>query len=172
MTVSVDTTGLASLIPSIYSAGKRLMDDAMLAFLSSSAVTKKLVVKLLRNIALLSLQSSFDNLIDFFEASSVVEETIEYGLQSLEDRDTPVRFAASKALSMIVLRLDPEMGHEVVQAVLDSFNEDMPARRSERPDFGAANALRWHGLTLTLAHALFRRSASPQQDFERFVIGT
>ncbi|KAI4756293.1 hypothetical protein E4T52_11608 [Aureobasidium sp. EXF-3400] len=163
MTVSVDTTGIASLIPSIYSAGKRLMDDAMLAFLSSSAVTKKLVVKLLRNVALLSLQSSFDNLVDFFEASSVVEETIEYGLQSLEDRDTPVRFAASKALSMIVLRLDPEMGHEVVQAVLDSFNEDMPARRSERPDFGAANALRWHGLTLTLAHALFRRSASPQQ---------
>lgn len=162
MTVSVDTPGLASLIPSIYSAGQRLMDDAMLAFLSSSAVTKKLVVKLLRNVALLSLQSSFENLVDFCEVSGVLEETIEYCLQSLEDRDTPVRCAASKALSMIVLRLDPEMGHEVVQAVLDSFKEDMP-RSSAKPDFGAANALRWHGLTLTLAHALFRRSASPQQ---------
>jgi hypothetical protein len=162
MTVSVDTPGLATLIPSIYSAGQRLMDDAMLAFLSSSAVTKKLVIKLLRNVALLSLQSSFDNLVDFFETSGVLEETIEYCLQSLEDRDTPVRFASSKALSLIVLRLDPEMGHEVVQAVLDSFQEDMP-RSSARPDFGAANALRWHGLTLTLAHALFRRSASPQQ---------
>ena len=162
MTVSVDTPGLASLIPSIYSAGQRLMDDAMLAFLSSSAVTKKLVVKLLRNVALLSLQSSFEILVDFFEDSGVLEETIEYCLQSLEDRDTPVRFAASKALSLIVLRLDPEMGHEVVQAVLDSFKEDMP-RSSAKPDFGAANALRWHGLTLTLAHALFRRSASPQQ---------
>jgi hypothetical protein len=162
MTVSVDTPGLATLIPSIYSAGQRLMDDAMLAFLSSSAVTKKLVIKLLRNVALLSLQSSFENLVDFFETSGVLEETIEYCLQSLEDRDTPVRFAASKALSMIVLRLDPEMGHEVVQAVLDSFQEDMP-RSSAKPDFGAANALRWHGLTLTLAHALFRRSASPQQ---------
>ncbi|KAG9898678.1 cytochrome P450, partial [Aureobasidium melanogenum] len=42
------------------------------------------------------------------------------------------------------------------------FKEDMP-KSSSKPDFGAANALRWHGLTLTLAHALFRRSASPQQ---------
>jgi hypothetical protein len=162
MTASIDTPGLATLVPSIYSAGQRLMDDTILAFLSSSAVTKKLVVKLLRNVALLSLKSSFDSLVDFFEASGVLEETIEYCLQSLEDRDTPVRFAASKALSMIVLRLDPEMGHEVVQAVLDSFKEDMP-RSSAKPDFGAVNALRWHGLTLTLAHALFRRSASPQQ---------
>ncbi|KAH0174553.1 cell morphogenesis protein-like protein, partial [Aureobasidium melanogenum] len=162
MTVSVDTPEVASLMPSIYSVGQRLMDDAMLAFLSSSAVTKKLVVKLLRNVALLSLQCSFDGLIGFFEASNVLEETIEYCLQSLEDRDTPVRFAASKALSMIILRLDPEMGHEVIQAVLESFKEDMP-KSSSKPDFGAANALRWHGLTLTLAHGLFRRSASPQQ---------
>ncbi|KAI4738824.1 hypothetical protein E4T50_10722 [Aureobasidium sp. EXF-12298] len=162
MTVSVDTPEVASLMPSIYSVGQRLMDDAMLAFLSSSAVTKKLVVKLLRNVALLSLQCSFDGLIGFFEASNVLEETIEYCLQSLEDRDTPVRFAASKALSMIILRLDPEMGYEVIQAVLESFKEDMP-KSSSKPDFGAANALRWHGLTLTLAHALFRRSASPQQ---------
>lgn len=162
MTVSIDTPEVARLMPSVYSIGRKLTEDAMFAFLSSSAVTKKLVVKLLRNVALLSLQSSFDSLIDFFETSGVLEETIEYCLQSLEDRDTPVRFAASKALSMIVLRLDPEMGHEVIQAVLESFKEDMPKSSSE-PDFGAANALRWHGLTLTLAHALFRRSASPQQ---------
>ncbi|KAI5276405.1 hypothetical protein E4T47_00731 [Aureobasidium subglaciale] len=162
MTVSVDTQKVANLVPSIYSAGQRLMDDAMLAFLSSSAVTKKLVVKLLRNIALLSLKHSFDRLDDFFESSGVLEGTIEYCLQALEDRDTPVRFASSKALSMIVLRLDPDMGHEVVQAVLESFKEDMP-RSSSEPDFGAVNALRWHGLTLTLAHALFRRSASPHQ---------
>ncbi|KAI5201642.1 hypothetical protein E4T39_05140 [Aureobasidium subglaciale] len=162
MTVLVDTQQVAELIPSIYSAGQRLMDDAMLAFLSSSAVTKKLVVKLLRNIALLSLKHSFDRLDTFFESSGVLEGTIEYCLQALEDRDTPVRFASSKALSMIVLRLDPDMGHEVVQAVLESFKEDMP-KSSSGPDFGAANALRWHGLTLTLAHALFRRSASPHQ---------
>lgn len=162
MTVSVDSNEIASLIPSIYSAGQRLMDDAMLAFIGSSAVAKKLVVKLLRNIALLSLQSPFDSLVDFFESTSVLEETIQYCLQSLEDRDTPVRFAASKALSMIILRLDTEMGLEVVQAVLESFKEDIPLS-SSTPDFGAANPLRWHGLALTLAHILFRRSASPQQ---------
>ncbi|CAD0017199.1 unnamed protein product, partial [Aureobasidium pullulans] len=162
LSTDLNSTWEKSLIPAIYSAGQRLMDDAMLAFLSSSAVTKKLVVKLLRNIALLSLKASFDRLVNFFETYGVLEETIEYCLQSLDDRDTPVRFAASKALSMIILHLDPEMGHEVVQAVLESFKEDMPQSTSE-PDFGAANALRWHGLTLTLAHALFRRSASTQQ---------
>ena len=49
-----------------------------------------------------------------------------------------------------------------MQAILDSMKEDMP-RSFADTDFSTVDALRWHGLTLTLAHALFRRSASPAQ---------
>lgn len=162
MTVTPDSLETSGLIPSIYAAGKKLMDDALFAFLKSSAVTKKLVIKLFRNVALLSLQPTSGALEGFFGANDVLEDTIDYLLQSLGDRDTPVRFAASKALSLIILRLDPDFAHEVVQAVLDSMKEDMPRSLLET-DFSTVDPLRWHGLTLTLAHALFRRSASPAQ---------
>lgn len=162
MTVSPDTQEMSSLIPSIYVAVQNLMGDAMFAFLSSSAVTKKLVIKLFRNVALLSLQPTSGVLGQFFDTTGVLEDTIDYLLQSLGDRDTPVRFAASKALSMIILRLEPALSHEVVQAVLDIMKDDMP-RSFVESDFSTVDPLRWHGLTLTLAHALFRRSASPAQ---------
>ncbi|KAF1348011.1 armadillo-type protein [Delphinella strobiligena] len=162
MTMSPDTQEMSSLVPSIYLAVQNLMGDAMFAFLSSSAVTKKLVIKLFRNVALLSLQPASGVLGQFLETIGVLEDTIDYLLQSLGDRDTPVRFAASKALSMIILRLEPALSHEVVQAVLDIMKDDVP-RSSVGSDFSTVDPLRWHGLTLTLAHALFRRSASPAQ---------
>lgn len=162
MTVISDSRETSALIPAIYSAGRELVGNAMFAFLTSSAVTKKLTVKLFRNVALLSLQSASGTLVSFFETTSVLEDTIDYLLQTLGDRDTPVRFAASKALSLIILRLDPAFSHEVVQAVLDTMKEDMP-RSFHETDFSTVDALKWHGLTLTLAHVLFRRSASPTQ---------
>ena len=162
MTVSPDSEETSSLIPGIHAATTKLVDNVMFASVTSSAVTKKLLIKMSRNIALLNLQCTSVSLTRFFETVSVLEDTIDYLLQSLGDRDTPVRFAASKALSMIILRLDPELSHEVVQAILDSMKEDMP-RSFADTDFSTVDALRWHGLTLTLAHALFRKSASPAQ---------
>lgn len=162
MTVSPDSDETMGLIPSIYSAGQKLMDNTMFAFLTTSAVTKKLIIKMFRNIAILSLQPTSDVIAQFFDDAGVLEDTIDFLLQALGDRDTPVRFAASKALSMLILRLDPALSHEVVQAILDSMKDDMPASLAGK-DFSTVDALRWHGLTLSLAHALFRRSASPAQ---------
>lgn len=162
MTVTPDSEETAALVPRIYNTAKSLLDDPMFAFLTSSAVTKKLIIKLLRNVALLSLQTTSHSLSAWFEMNSVLEDTIDHLLQSLGDRDTPVRFAASKALSMIILRLDSEFAFEVVQAVLEIMKEDMPSSFAET-DFQTVDPLRWHGLTLTLAHALFRRSAAPSQ---------
>lgn len=159
---SPDSQETANLVPSIYLATQKLMDNPMFAFLTTSAVTKKLVIKLYRNTALLSLKPASGKISDFFESTGVLEDTIDHLLQSLGDRDTPVRFAASKGLSMIILHLDPGLGFEVVQAVLDSLKDDM-LLSSQEIDFGTVNPLRWHGLTLTLAHALFKRSASPDQ---------
>ncbi len=154
-----DRLGVADL----YSNCWELSQDSS-SRLADNAVAKKLFVKVFRNTAITALRAASQpsKLTGMLETSSLVEDVIEYLLSSLGDRDTPVRYAAAKALSRLVLELEPTMGHEVIQAVLDSFKEDMP-RNSEALDFRTANPLKWHGLTLTLAHMLFKRSAAPAQ---------
>lgn len=113
--------------------------------------------------------------------STMLEEVIDYLLTQLAATDTPVRFAASKALSIVTLKLDSSMATEIVAAVTSSLAENVlwedPKTReivmtaSLSPEQGkslirnltAVNALRWQGLMLTLAHLLFRRSPPPTQ---------
>lgn len=155
---------VSHVLPNIYRACERLSGDGSVSPVTENAVGKKLIVKILRNIAILTLRlpSASGPLLSFLETSSVLEEVIDHLLQSLGDRDTPVRYAAAKAISLIISELEPEMGHEVIQAVLDTFKEDIP-RSAVGIDYQTVNALKWHGLTLTLSHALFKRSASPAQ---------
>ncbi|KAF2488225.1 armadillo-type protein [Neohortaea acidophila] len=153
---------LDHLIPSIYLASQRLAEEK--PTIMSSAVAKKLVLKIFRNIAVLALRStpSQGALLDFVETSGAIETAIDHLLGSLGDGDTPVRYAAAKALSFIIIQLPGEMGHEVIQAILDSFKDSMPHDR-DKLDFRAVDALKWHGLTLALAHTLFKRCAIPAQ---------
>ncbi|KAH9845173.1 Tubulin folding cofactor D C terminal [Teratosphaeria destructans] len=155
---------LSHLIPTIYRACEKLSASSDDSTTSSNAVAKKLMVKIFRNIVILSLRSASAEgpLLEFMEMTSVLEDVIDYLLRSLADRDTPVRYAAAKGISLIVQELNSDMGHEVIQAVLDTFKEDMP-RSGKALDFRSANALKWHGLTLALSHALFKRTASPEQ---------
>ena len=131
---------------------------------SSNAASKQLALKVFRNLAVQSLRSagSAQPLSDSRGPTDILEDVIDYCLGSLGDRDTPVRYASAKAISTIVLALEPQMGHEVIQAILAMFKEDMP-RRGTVLDFNIADALKWHGLTLALAHTLFKRSASHEQ---------
>lgn len=111
----------------------------------------------------------------------MLEEMIQQLLGALGDKDTPVRLAASKALSMLAQSLEEDMKAEVVQAVLDTFEEDVlyetpdsaypiPARlltNEEMKEISrnvtAVNAQKWQGLLLTLGHLLFRRTAPASQ---------
>ncbi|KAF2217171.1 hypothetical protein CERZMDRAFT_32058 [Cercospora zeae-maydis SCOH1-5] len=155
---------LSDLVPAIYRSCEEAFENETNGILTSNAVAKKIAIKTLRNIAISSLRSAgtTGDLLDFVQSTNVLENVIDYLLRSLADNDTPVRYAAAKAISLLVLELDHEMGHEVIQAVLDSFKEDLP-RSSNGMDFATANPLKWHGLTLALAHTLFKRSASPEQ---------
>lgn len=154
---------LAYLVPEVYLACETLSIDASSA-ITSNAVAKKLILKILRSTVVLSLRSDLaaSPLPLFIEATSALENVIDYTLRSLGDRDTPVRHAAAKALSLIVLELHAELGQDIIQAVLDMFRGSVRHRDSNL-DFRDANALTWHGLTLTLAHVLFKRSASVEQ---------
>jgi tubulin-specific chaperone D len=154
------------------------------AMMRASAPARKMLVAILRTSTLhaLSLNSRHD-----FKAISedtlcgMLEGIIQYLLDALGDKDTPVRLSASKALSMLAQKLDKAMKGEVVQAVLDALESDV---LYEKPDSGdpipgtlltntdmqtmsrnmtAVNPLKWQGLLLTLSHMLFRRTAPPDQ---------
>jgi hypothetical protein len=158
------STDVSHVLPNIYRSCEKLSEDGCVTPVAENAVGKKLIVKIFRNIAILTLRlpSVSGPLLSFLETTSVLENVIDHLLQSLGDRDTPVRYAAAKAISLIISELEPEMGHEVIQAVLDTFKEDIP-RSAVGIDYRTVNALKWHGLTLTLSHALFKRSPSPSQ---------
>lgn len=125
------------------------------ATIRSSAVARKLNVKIIRCIVLLCLQGPIPGL----DTTSTLEEAVGYLLETLGDGDSPVRLAASKAISIITLQLDSKMAAEVIDAVLGSLTEDVLWTGSTR-NLNAVNPLRWHGLSLTLGHLLYRRAIS------------
>jgi tubulin-specific chaperone D len=150
----------------------------------ASAPARKMLVAILRTLTLhaisLNSKESAEGISDE-KLYGMLEDTIRYLLDGLADRDNPVRLAASKALSMLVLKINENMKTEVVQAVLDSLEEDV---LYDKPDSGdpipimlltredmqrmsrnvmAVNPLKWQGLLMTLGHLLFRRTASPDQ---------
>ncbi|KAK3307569.1 tubulin folding cofactor D C terminal-domain-containing protein [Chaetomium strumarium] len=126
----------------------------------SSALARKTMIKVIRAITVLILRREQD-----MAGMEIVETTIGFLLESLADNDTPVRLAASKALSIITLRLDPDMASQVVEAVLEALNRNvLRVKRPQSPgappkrDLSMVDPLEWHGLMLTLSHLLYRRS--------------
>ncbi|EDN06035.1 conserved hypothetical protein [Histoplasma mississippiense (nom. inval.)] len=144
----------------------------------SSASARKSMVKILRTITTLVLsleESPGHHQIPEETVSMILENAIDYFLVSLGDRDTPVRFAASKALSVITLKLAPDMASDVVEAVISSLDENILYERQDgtlitpseaqnvdvklrKRNISAVCPQKWQGLILTLAHLLYRRS--------------
>ncbi|KAL8946606.1 MAG: hypothetical protein Q9222_007019 [Ikaeria aurantiellina] len=139
-----------------------------------SAVVRKLIVKIYRSLAIHSLSATSFSVDDEINPADLLGDIFDQLLHFLGDKDNPVRFASSKALSIISRKLDLEMTEQLVDAITESLQEnitesttqDEPMTDSHAPyviklryDFSTADAMEWHGLTLTLAHLLFRRSA-------------
>lgn len=143
-----------------------------------SASARKISIKIFRAITVMALslneranQSSLSD----DQVSSTLEDAIDHFLVSLSDKDTPVRFAASKALSIITLKLNPDMATEVIEAVTGSLEENILYEKQDgtlitpfearsigittlRRNLSAVDSQRWQGLILTLSHLLFRRA--------------
>ncbi|OLN88248.1 Tubulin-specific chaperone D [Colletotrichum chlorophyti] len=145
--------------------GSATQPTPVAAAIRSVAVARKMLIKVIRSVTVLLLRHSpLDP-----NSTDLIETSISYLLESLADNDTPVRFAASKALSIVTLKLDPDMASQVVDAVLDSLTRNVlwsrdPVDPSNRVrDLAAVDPLEWHGLTLTLSHLLYRRSPPATQ---------
>ncbi|KAI1946891.1 hypothetical protein LOZ12_003264 [Ophidiomyces ophidiicola] len=170
---------LAPYIVSICDTVTRISSDSsnFPKGLLSSASARQAVTKILRSMTILTL--TLDERANEAHYSSttstILEDSVDYFLITLADKDTPVRFAASKALSMITLKLDPGMASDIVGAILEALEENIffencngtmvshfqmqqttPA--SFKRNTSAVDSQRWQGLLLTLGHLLFRRA--------------
>lgn len=144
-------------------------DDDTSNIINSSAVAKKTVIKVMRSISVSKLTRESRDM----SGIQLVETTVRYLLRSLSDKDTPVRFAASKALGAITLNLPKEMASQVVVAALQALEEHVRVAdqasgsstsswQPPKKDLTSVDPLEWHGLMLTLSHLLYRRSPPPE----------
>lgn len=160
LVASANNDEIGPFLAPAFNVCQRILNQENLKFLRSSAVSRKLVVKTMRNIVLHSLQANSKPI--GLDPTTTLEEVIEALLEAVGDGDTPVRYAASKALSIVTLKLDTEMAEEVIEAVLGSLNESVYWQGTKR-NLSGVNPLRWHGLTLTLSHLLYRKAIPTHQ---------
>ncbi|RDA96108.1 hypothetical protein CP533_1800 [Ophiocordyceps camponoti-saundersi (nom. inval.)] len=167
LTSAAETSDVDAHLHTIFGAVHRLTlgEDDLSRSLVSLAPARKAILKVMRCVVVSLLRKSAATSTTSSSSSSsttdVVETTIGHFLESLADNDTPVRLAASKALSLVTLRLAPLMASQVVDAVLDALDRNVLHNNQYRPgvrDLSAVDPLEWHGLMLTLSHLLFRRS--------------
>ncbi|KAL6881200.1 tubulin cofactor D [Trichoderma novae-zelandiae] len=141
-------------------------EDVISKMIMSQASARKTMLKVVRSLVVSLLRSSRRDM----KTTVLVENAIGYFLESLSDNDTPVRLSASKSLSIITLKLDPDMASQVVEAVLESLNRNVLWNKTSAKsgakrvrDLSAVNSLEWHGLMMTLSHLLYRRSPPASQ---------
>ena len=158
---SADTSDMDRYLTTIFHAVHGIASEGDKAgSMMASALARKTMIKVIRAVVVLILRDPQD-----MEGMEIVETTIGFLLESLADNDTPVRFAASKALGVITLKLEEDMASQVVEAVLESLNKNVlrvkdpqNPQATSKKDLSMVDPLEWHGLMLTLSHLLYRRS--------------
>lgn len=172
--VSAESRILKPLLPRIYDSVQHAKFDSSpsSAVTTSSASARKLVIKVERALAVAGMKmdskASGDSSPSLSEGA--LEDIIDNFLTALEDKDTPVRLAASKGLSVIALELEPDMVEQIIDMIDERLYEDtswvVPHDGSGAGSFelnlGAVSALRWHGLILALSQLIFRGSKPPK----------
>ncbi len=167
LSASADTSIMDPYLPDIFYATQAISaeENETSKVINGSALARKMLIKVVRSVVTLVLRKKGHPTSD----TEITENSIGYLLEQLADNDTPVRFAASKALSVITLKLEPDMASQVIEAVLESLNRNVlwvknKANPSAPPnrDITAVDASEWHGLMLTLSHLLYRRAPPPE----------
>ncbi|OIW28427.1 hypothetical protein CONLIGDRAFT_661838 [Coniochaeta ligniaria NRRL 30616] len=163
LSASSDTSDMTRYLTTIFNAVYSTSASGS-SPITASALARKTMIKVIRSITILTLRRQSPSHNQPTADTELAETTIGYLLESLADNDTPVRLAASKALSIITLKLDADMASQVVDAVIESlgrnvlFSKPTPHSPSRVRDLSAVNPLEWHGLMMTLSHLLYRRS--------------
>ncbi|KAJ6262077.1 hypothetical protein Dda_2881 [Drechslerella dactyloides] len=127
---------------------------------AQNAMLRKTLCKLLRNISYLYLPPSGQTESQD-EPPEQVGEMIDQLLRLLDDRDSLVRYAASKSLSLVALRLAAADRSQIFEAIIDLYDSDvlypnraltkLEPKEQHKKDLSQVSVHLWHGLTLTVA---------------------
>ena len=189
--VSADPDALKTLLAPIHTSIQQVRSEQSPLYteMTSSTLTRKVAIKISRALAVAGIQldrkcsCSIPTL-----GHDTLEETIDYLLTALADKDTTVRIAASKALSVIAVQLEPELVENIVESIVHDLHEDAlwtdvltgqtfagsdlaPDKLhsgsslpdSSQQNWVAVNPAKWHGLVLSLSHLMYRESMPADQ---------
>ena len=173
--VSAKNEVLKPLLSRIYSAIEHAKFDSSpaSALTNTSTSARKVIIKVERALAVAAMRIDSTSSVDIIPSlgEGALEDIIDYFLTALEDKDTPVRLAASKGLSVVALELEPDMVEQIIDMISERLYEDTlweglhgGAGVLTKPEwnFGAVSASRWHGLVLALSQLIFRGSKPPK----------
>lgn len=170
--VSADSHALQPFLEPIYDCVEYLKSEQSPFFyqVTSSTLARKLVIKISRAVAVARLKTElWENHVYPDPTENRLENTIDFLFQALEDKDTSVRIAASKALSMTTVHLEDYQANSVcsdaltelvldVRSWTDPHNSQVISRSdfeeqgiqthqslpsSFKPDFGDVDAKKW-----------------------------
>lgn len=144
--------------PYISIIGQYLLDDVVNSDIASSVVARKMTIKAVRALSVLFLRPSFS----ISGPHEFVVSSFDYLLRALADPATPVRLAASKALSIIILNIDIGLADQCIDEVVSMFNANVKSGANTdllgvSQDLTNVSPAEWHGLILTMAQLLYRR---------------
>ena len=173
--VSAENEVLKPLLSRIYSAIEHAKFDSSpsSAVTNTSASARKVVTKVERALAVASIRIDSKSSVDSSPSlgEGALEDIIDHFLTALEDKDTPVRLAASKGLSVVANELEPDMVEQIIDMIDERLYEDTSwedlhggagVLRNPELNLGAVSASRWHGLILALSQLIFRGSNPPK----------
>lgn len=156
-TATFDGRDRLSILSQVWQLARDLHDELFKETMRSSALCRKQVIKLVRNIALAHLQPSEVRIEDADD--ELIEETINFFMTAFVDRDTQVRSACAKAAGRVISHLEEEMAEQVMDAIIEEYQLSSGPKIE---DFSNADSPKWHGLTLTMGYLLFQRSYQPK----------
>lgn len=152
--------------------------------INGSSVARKSIIKIHRSCATHLLSGNCAPEGNEDESSAALNMIVDHLITSVGDKDSTVRFAASKALSMIAQKLDLDMKLQVIDDIIVQLQQDIIYKRigiderdpqrttvdpaNLKPDISNVNPLQSQGLILTLSHLLFRHSL-PQTCLEKVI---
>ncbi|KAL8870839.1 MAG: hypothetical protein Q9174_003207 [Haloplaca sp. 1 TL-2023] len=161
---SSDTTLASAFIARTFECIQALPDNSSheaAKIISASAVARKLINKIYRLLAVTSMSMNNQG-----AELDILGAVVPHFLASTGDKDNRVRLSASKALSVIAQKLEAGMVEQLVDEITDQLNGNTgfdvlwEEESDSRMRLANVDPFHWHGLILTLAHLVYRRSAS------------
>lgn len=128
--LSADSRALQPLLEPIYSSIKYITsrESPFYGEITSSNLARKLVIKISRAVAVTGTKAEFrraQSYIDQDLQKEQLEDILEYLFAALQSKDTSVRVAASKALSVTTVHLDDEMAQSVCDYAIEELSTDL-----------------------------------------------